>query len=173
MKKETVLFCAGAAMLLMASCCRCGDGGKQCGEAEPCRPAPVAEECGKPCPPPSPECQARREKWEKFDQLGEEEQAALLAERKAGFDQMDADRKAREEAFEAAWADFDNKTIAERKALIDQKYAMTRPARAPRCGRPEARSPRPSGCACGECGPGCGQGKPECVCRKAGTEAGK
>ena len=120
MKKMFLMMCAVAAMVTCASCCGKCDDKKAC-EQDAERPACCQKD----------EHQARhaemRAKWEKFDELSEEEQVALIAERKACIDKHRAKRaelEAKRAELDAKWEKFDELSLAEQKALIDEMDAL-------------------------------------------------
>jgi hypothetical protein len=67
------------------------------------------------------ECQAFKEKWEKFDTLTPAEQAELIAKKKECFDKKRESMKAKIAECDAKWAEYDKLTTpAEQKAFLDQ-----------------------------------------------------
>lgn len=64
---------------------------------------------------------AIEEKWVKFEELSEAEQKALISEKKALIDSMEARRKACIEKMKADWENFDSLSIDEQKRLLDMK----------------------------------------------------
>lgn len=72
----------------------------------------------------NPEMAEKIGKWMNFDSLTVDEQKALIAERKAAIDSMDAARKAKKAEMEEKWANFDKLSIEEQKQLLDQKNRM-------------------------------------------------
>lgn len=70
---------------------------------------------------PSEQMRAIDEKWVKFEELSEAEQKALITEKKALIDSMEARRKAAFEKMKADWENFDSLSIDEQKRLLDMK----------------------------------------------------
>lgn len=72
----------------------------------------------------NPEMEEKIGKWMNFDSLSADEQKALIAERKAAIDSLEAERKAKKAEMEEKWANFDKLSIEEQKQLLDQKNHM-------------------------------------------------
>lgn len=72
----------------------------------------------------NPEMAEKIGKWMNFDSLSVEEQKALIAERKAAIDSIEAAKKAKKAEMEEKWANFDKLSIEEQKQLLDQKNHM-------------------------------------------------
>lgn len=120
MKKMFLMMCAVAAMVTCASCCGKCDDKKAC-DKEGERPACCQKD------ERHARCAEVRAKWEKFDELSEEEQATLVAERKACIDKHRAkmaELEAKRAELDAKWEKFDELSIAEQKALIDEMDAL-------------------------------------------------
>ena len=149
MKK--LFVCAFAACFALAACCNKTE--NQPEEAT----APVEE---KSCPEME-KCKAQCEAWQNWDQQTDEQKAELIADRKAKIEEAEA-RKAECEAkkaeFEAKkaefeanwaanWAKFDEMSMDEQKALIDDYMMFNAPCPKPHhCQKAEGCGPRPEGC---------------------------
>lgn len=72
----------------------------------------------------NPEMAEKIGKWMNFDSLSVDEQKALIAERKAAIDSIEAARKAKRAELDEKWANFDKLSIEEQKQLLDQKNHM-------------------------------------------------
>lgn len=84
----------------------------------------------------NPEMAEKIGKWMNFDSLSVEEQKALIAERKAAIDSMEAVRKAKKAEMDEKWANFDKLSIEEQKQLLDHKNHMPFHKRGMRHGHP-------------------------------------
>lgn len=166
---------AAASMLLATSCCncKCNKEGAQCeqkcdkfpggpgapgcpgkpGEGGPHHPGgdfqrPEGPQEGfhrGPRHQMNPEMAEKIGKWMNFDSLTVEEQKALIAERKAAIDSIEAARKAKKEEMEQKWANFDKLSIEEQKQLLDQRNHMPFHKKGMRHGRPNHHKEGPRG----------------------------
>lgn len=158
MKKVFAIVAVAASMLLATSCCncKCNKEGAQCEQKceKPCdkgegprHHGPRGEgefgprhHEGHPGGPRhhemNPEMAEKIGKWMNFDSLTVEEQKALIAERKAAIDSIEAARKAKKEEMEQKWANFDKLSIEEQKQLLDQRNHMPFHKKGMRHGRP-------------------------------------
>lgn len=122
--KTLVKVAAFAAMSVLAvSCCKCDKENEKCFADGP-RPEMMHCPAGGPekgkCPMMD-KMRAMDEKWAKFDELSEAEQKALIAEKKALIDSIQAKRDAFKEKMKKDWENFDNLSVDEQKRLLDMK----------------------------------------------------
>lgn len=141
MKKVFLTMCAIAAIITCASCC-----GNSCEKQEAEKPACEHAEKGKCCKMTEEERAAIDEmlaQWEKFDELTEEEQTALIAQRKdlvskriAKCDEKraaEAEREAKCAEIKAKFEKIDELSIAEQKALLEEIDRPCCKKDAPKC----------------------------------------
>jgi len=137
MKKLMLL--AGALCFIFASCCN-----------EPKEQAAPAE--GEGCQKENPECQMPEEvkqaiaDWENWDNLEPARQEELLAKKKECYDKCKAEREekaAKMAEIDAKMANWDNMTIAEKKAVFDEMPCCPKK---PCCGKKPCCDKKPEGC---------------------------
>jgi len=145
MKKLFLTMCAVAAIITCASCC-----GNACDKQEAEKPACERPEKGPCCKLSEEERAAIDEmmaKWEKFDELAAEEQAALIAQRKALVEKRIAkceehhaaevarlaEREAKCAEIKAKFEKIDELSIAEQKALLEEIDKPCCKKDAPKC----------------------------------------
>lgn len=136
MKKVKLLLGIFCLALLSACCGNSGKEGACCQKGE--------KKCCASKSEMSEEQKAFFEEWQNFDNLPAERQKELLAKSKAYVEKSIAEKKACIEKCEAELANFDNLTIAEQKALLDQKMLCTGQGM---CGKEKGKCPQKKGCA--------------------------
>ena len=156
MKK--LFVCAFAACIALASCCNKT-------ETEETTVPPMPEEQANP---EMEKCKAQCEAWQNWDQQTDEQKAELIADRKAKITEAEAKKaecaakraefEAKKAEFEANWAanwaKFDEMSMDEQKALIDDYMMFNAPC------RPQGHCQKAEGCP-KEGGKCCKEGKME------------
>ena len=122
--KKLGLFASMICFLFMVSCCgNCQKEGEKCCDKDKKECCSKDKKCcEKKCDLTEEqiaECKAFKEKWENFENLVESEQAELIAKKKAFVDAEREALKAKIAECEAKWAGFEEWTIAEQKAFLD------------------------------------------------------
>ena len=156
---------AGALCFVFASCC---NNAPETEATEETQEMNCPKEKGPKChmsEEEKAECEAFKQKWEDWANLDETAKKELISTAKTKFDAKRAEMKAhlaemqaKMEEQETAWADFDNKTLDEQKAMLDEAMKCGKHGPKPCCKDGE-RGPKP---CCKEQKPCCKEDKPCC-----------
>ncbi|MBO4738404.1 MAG: hypothetical protein J5606_02455, partial [Bacteroidales bacterium] len=163
MKK--ILMFAGALCFVFASCC---NNAPEAEATEETQEMNCPKDKGPKCQmteEEKAECEAFRQKWEDWANLDETAKKELISTAKTKIDAKRAEMKAhlaemqaKMEEQETAWADFDNKTLDEQKAMLDEAMKCGHHGPKP-CFKDGENGPKP---CCKEQKPCCKEDKKPC-----------